>query len=306
MTALSWLPLGDTIALDAELSITFDKPALSNGYPNLSHPIFTLVDENGDEFHAYRDGYIVSEENPEKLVFNRIPPWPHPETPSLFKAETTYTATLRVAAIAGMVNDVTWTFKTKKIEKQPIEIISYDPVNGATDIALDAPVKLTYKQTSQIGVDYSGVTITDSQGNAVAGLNITTSDSFSPAATTIMAIGHSNFAEGKKYTVLIPKSTYANNPAWELIDDVTWSFSTEKYIGIPTIATGKVYAAEGKLYVSGYPSGSSVRILNAIGQVVSTQRVTSSNLSIDLAPGIYLVNLQVEGQTTTYKLIIDN
>jgi hypothetical protein len=119
-----------------------------------------------------------------------------------------------------------------------------------------------------------------------------------------LKISHANFDFEKTYTVLIPARVIDENT---ILDEITWSFTTEEYNSdIPAIAAGKVYAAAGKLYVDGYPSGSSVKILNVIGQVVSTQRVTSGALSVNLAPGVYLVQLQAEGQTTTYKLIIDN
>jgi hypothetical protein len=301
ITALSWLPLGDTIALDAGLIITFDKPVLSNGnYTNS----FTIVNENGELFSTF-GGYEISEENPEILIINRKAQDSGLIIP--FDPETNYTATLRAAAIVGLENDVTWTFKTRAIERQPIEIISYEPTNDATEVAVNAQVRLTLKQVSPAISDFSFITITDSQENAVADLNITESNGFGlGGSTTMITIGHPNFAEGKTYTVRIPQSVYADNLYWGLTEDVTWSFTTKQPTGIPTVATGKVYAAEGKLYVSGYPSGSSVKILNVIGQVVSTQRVTSGNLSIDLAPGVYLISLQVEGKTTTHKLIIDN
>ncbi|GHT48021.1 hypothetical protein FACS189440_10540 [Bacteroidia bacterium] len=94
----------------------------------------------------------------------------------------------------------------------------------------------------------------------------------------------------------ILESDYTNNT--KTVDITVLS------VGIQDIATGKVYAADGRLFVSAYPAGSSVTIYNVTGQSIATHRVASDNLIVDLNPGAYIVNIQSQGKTNVYKVLV--
>jgi hypothetical protein len=68
---------------------------------------------------------------------------------------------------------------------------------------------------------------------------------------------------------------------------------------------GKVYAIDGKLYVSGFPAGASATVYNTLGQKVLTQKININTSLIDkLHPGIYVINVQWGKKQSHFKVLI--
>ncbi|GAB6011735.1 T9SS type A sorting domain-containing protein [Viscerimonas tarda] len=67
---------------------------------------------------------------------------------------------------------------------------------------------------------------------------------------------------------------------------------------------GKVYVANGQLIVNGYPSNAVVSIYNIMGQGLRRYNYVSDEMNVDLPAGIYIVKVQYNGKTDSYKILV--
>jgi len=93
------------------------------------------------------------------------------------------------------------------------QVVSVTPENGATNVALDATVAVTF-DVNITEVDFAGITITPDPGNVTASI-----------VDNVLTIAHDNFEFNTEYTVLIPAGAVSDGVD-NLAYDVEWSFTT--------------------------------------------------------------------------------
>ena len=105
-------------------------------------------------------------------------------------------------------------YATLVITKTPgLFPLSVNPVNMATDVAIDAIVSATFS-ANIFETDFSGITITPDPGNVIASI-----------VDDVLTISHDDFAYNTEYTVTIPTGSI-NDGSDDLAFDVEWSFTT--------------------------------------------------------------------------------
>lgn len=122
-----------------------------------------------------------------------------------FDYNTEYTVLIPRGAITGYDQDITWTFKT---EKAPFAWTSVTPPDGATNVAVDAAVTVTFND--EVSGPLEGIKINNKTLNATAEGNTVT-------------IAHSDFDYDTDYTVTIPVGAITGYG-----EVITWSFKTLK------------------------------------------------------------------------------
>ena len=133
-------------------------------------------------------------------------------------ASTQYTASVSGAKdLAGNTMDpITWSFTTQDVDATKPSITDAAPVAGATGVPLGATVAATFSEA----VQQSTITlaVTPAGGAAVAG-----SLTYDETARTARFTPTGGLAATTSYTVLV---TGARDAAGNVIDPVTWSFTT--------------------------------------------------------------------------------
>jgi hypothetical protein len=69
-------------------------------------------------------------------------------------------------------------------------------------------------------------------------------------------------------------------------------------------ATGNVYASDGSLHFKGFTGKISVNIYNLVGQQIAAYKNVENNLRTHITKGVYLVNVEDNGKTATYKVLV--
>jgi len=100
------------------------------------------------------------------------------------------------------------------------EVDKYEPDKDAKDVALDALVRVTFKQDIKAG-DLTKVTIKDDKNKEVTGVKATVSGK-------ALTIAHDKFSYETKYTVNVPKGTVKRADNNQENDAISWSFTTLK------------------------------------------------------------------------------
>jgi len=100
------------------------------------------------------------------------------------------------------------------------EVDQYEPAQNAKDVALDALVRVTFKQDIKAG-DLTKVTIKDDQNKEVTGVKAKVSGK-------ALTLAHDKFNYETKYTVNIPKGTIKRADNNQENDALSWSFTTLK------------------------------------------------------------------------------
>ena len=150
-------------------------------------------------------------------------------TPSTLLAYgTSYTATITTGAkdAAGnaLTNDYSWTFTTgPNPDVTPPTVISTSPVNGATNVAINAPISASFSEAmNATTLTASTFTLNDAAGAPVAG-----TVSYAGAIATFTAA--SNLAYASSYTATI--STGVKDLAGNALTTArSWNFTTGKKI----------------------------------------------------------------------------
>jgi hypothetical protein len=237
-----------------------------------------------------------------------------------FEYEKTYTVTIPKAAILGLTEDITWSFSTGKEPLADLIItnLAYTPVDSKTTdkLVFTATVKNIGTAPTEpltdnwkIGVAFSvnGKLVNWSDYYNQTGLTIAPDQE-----VTLTAVGG---PDGNGFWTAPKAGTYtltAEVNDTRNIREVDYTNNTKEIpltvqpgTSISNVATtGKVYSANGRLYVSGYPVTSTVAIYNVLGQAVSNQRITADVLSVDLPSGAYIVNIKSQGKTNIHKILV--
>ena len=110
-----------------------------------------------------------------------------------------------------------------------LEVDTYEPAENAEKVALDAVVKVTFKQ--DIGEkNLTKVSIKDDQNKAVTGVKATVSG-------RALTITHDKFSYETKYTVSVPAGTVKRANSNIENDSLSWSFTTLKELPPPCVFT---------------------------------------------------------------------
>lgn len=130
-----------------------------------------------------------------------------------------------------LANEYTFSFTTKASgggggggggvsSPSPLEVNKYDPAKDATEVALDAAVKVTFKQEIKAN-DLAKVSITDSKGNKVTGVK-------AGIDGKILALAHDDFNYDTVYKVKIEKGAVERESNSADNSEINWSFTTMK------------------------------------------------------------------------------
>jgi len=140
----------------------------------------------------------------------------HPD----FDHSTTYTITLPENVVQNLDEvanaEFAWSFRTILT---PPSVVSLLPSAGATRIAVDANVNLTFNQDIST-VDLDKVRIRNEVGELVPNLNVF-------LINKSITIGHPTFTNNTTYTVIVPSGTVSNTD--KIVNDsLAWNFRTIK------------------------------------------------------------------------------
>ncbi|HAG09354.1 MAG TPA: hypothetical protein DCK87_07345, partial [Desulfotomaculum sp.] len=139
------------------------------------------------------------------------------------------------------------------------EVDKYEPAQNAKDVALDAPVGVTFKQEIK-AEDLTKVSIKDDKNKEVTGVKAAVSGK-------ALTLAHDKFNYETKYTVTIPQGTIKREDNNTENDAITWSFTTLKkevppvpkceFTDVPAghWAAAYIKALCEKGIIAGYPDG---------------------------------------------------
>ncbi|MDR1682684.1 MAG: Ig-like domain-containing protein [Candidatus Symbiothrix sp.] len=264
------------IALDATVTVTFDKDINTYGEPNLSQ--VKILDQFGGEV----SGVDATSEGATITIAH-----------DAFSEGLEYQVVIPKTAVKGLYSDVNVYFTTFET---PLAVDTYIPAKDAEDVAIDAEIALEFNKNIFIGIAFGvapKVTINGSNEGVVAAI-----DGF-PIPSRRLVIAHAPLEYNTVYEVVV-EAGYLQG----LTANVPWSFTTRHDVGIDQIGIGSLYAANRELHVSNYQSGTSVSVYTVAGNLLTTQKVADKELVINLVQGAYIVNVQSEGKTTIHKVLV--
>lgn len=197
--------------------------------------------------------------------------------------------------IFGMIGDTVTILRPDY--PSPPTVVSIDPVNFATDVAVDASVMIVFSEAMSASSMAESLAITPEIPN----MNL----KWSIFGETLTITGD---MEGETtYMILVPEGTLdAQGDA--LAADFRSQFTTEVVVGIEDKAVGTIgfypNPASSTIYLTN-KSIADVTIFSEVGQIVMVERnVTSLNVE-SLAPGRYLVKVSNNESVTVSSLIIE-
>jgi hypothetical protein len=214
---------------------------------------------------------------------------------------TLYTIKVPAAAIVDYVGgDIELTFTTDVA-------LDYTTTPTGDEVALDAEIAVVFNKNILTWGGFGSrpvVTITATGGTEVTGVDfVDIAPSDDP--TNTLVINHDALAYDTEYVVIVPADVVGAYSFIAQGEPITWTFKTLKGTGLGNLsASGKVYVANKKLHISGYPAGSLVAVYNVVGEATTSRRITSDNTIIELTSGVYVVNVQVEGKTYIHKVLV--
>jgi hypothetical protein len=132
----------------------------------------------------------------------------------------TYTVVIPAGTIIEYDKPITWSFTTVPV----LTPESYSPEDGATDVAIDAEVSVTfnrYIESAPMGAPSIRI-VKKSNGAAVSGVGYTLIKPVDPPTRT-MVIRHANFEYNTEYEVSIPAGVLADS---HNTGGFSWSFTT--------------------------------------------------------------------------------
>jgi hypothetical protein len=148
---------------------------------------------------------------------------------------TTYTATLSGAKdTAGNTMDpVSWSFTTETPDTTKPTVTSKTPAAGATNVPVTTTATGVFSETVQQAT--IGFTLRDAASNPVAATT-----AYNAATRTVTLTPNAALANSATYTATLSGAT---DPAGNVMDPVTWSFTTEAPETVKPTVTSKTPAA---------------------------------------------------------------
>ncbi|MDR0864719.1 MAG: Ig-like domain-containing protein [Candidatus Symbiothrix sp.] len=271
----------DNVALDAPVTVTFDKNIDSNGAPDLTG--VTIKDASNNavaNVAATFEGKVLTIAHAD------------------FAYSTEYTVTIPANAIAGYAG-YSWSFITRN---QPLEVVTYVPAEDATDVALDTPITLEFNQNIFLRA-YTGIGAAPSiKINGEDAVGLLDRESIE-VPTNKLKITHENlaFAEETQYTVVITR--YLQNQG----DVITWAFTTGKTDGIDKIGiSSSVYPVISKGSIKVTSAGNAtIHVADLSGRNLASYQSTGvQEIHLNYTNGIYLISVDNGKTVSTYKVIL--
>ena len=142
-------------------------------------------------YNVYLDGTFKGNVTAKTYAFNGLTPG-------------NYTAGVEAVYITGASERV-----TKSFTINAFDIVSITPADNAQDVALNAPVSVTFEQNISAS-DLTGITISPTVSGVSASV-----------AGAVLTIAHDDFAQNTTYTVTVPANAITG-----YISAITWSFKT--------------------------------------------------------------------------------
>ncbi len=102
----------------------------------------------------------------------------------------------------------------------PPAVAATDPVDGATGVAVSKTISVTFDEDVQAGNAYNGISVKDASGNTVAVAK-------SIAGKVLSLKPNASLAYNTKYTVTIPAGAVKDLAGNALVQDYTFSFTTQ-------------------------------------------------------------------------------
>jgi len=266
ITVVSTTPADDAtdVALDAQVKVTFSRAVTAGTLTGISFtPTVAGVSAN-----VVGSDLIIAHAN--------------------FAYGTEYTVTVPVGAIVGYDEVITWSFTTVA---QPIVVASTTPANNATNVAIDAEVKVTFNQAVTAGT-LTGITFSPTVAGVSA--NVVGSE---------LIITHGNFAESTSYTVTVPVGAIVGYE-----QAITWSFTTVQGTGVQTFEANAISIypnpTDDILHIQATGPVMRIEIYDLNGRLVRTFVGDTRAISVgDLNVGTYVIRITTENGTITQRFV---
>jgi hypothetical protein len=173
----------------------------------------------------------------------------------------------------------------------PVGVVSVSPTNNATNVAIDAEVKVTFNQP------ITGGTLTD----------ITFSPNVEGIWATIdgnsLIISHNDFAEGIQYTVTVPAGAIEKYES-----TITWTFTTVQGSGLSLLLENNIIIypnpVKDELNIQTEQIITQIVVLDLQGKVVKLQQGNSKTIDLQMLPmGNYIVRIHTETTIIPVKIV---
>ncbi|MDR0682782.1 MAG: choice-of-anchor J domain-containing protein [Dysgonamonadaceae bacterium] len=202
------------VAIDAPVTVTFDKEIDTNGAYDLSG---ITLKQDGAEDNLITDDITVSGDK-KTITINHAD----------FEYGTFYQVAIPADAIKGLVNmsgnpGYSFSFETSSAPLVPV----YDPADNATDVAVDAPITITFNRHPNLileGRVQAPKILHDVIKVKDTGVEVPSSASGSTSTDVITITPDNNLAYDTEYTVTIPVGGLIR--AEDYNEALTWSFKT--------------------------------------------------------------------------------
>ncbi|MDR2806061.1 MAG: choice-of-anchor J domain-containing protein [Dysgonamonadaceae bacterium] len=182
------------------------------------------------------------------------------------------------------------------------ELINVNINDGDPEVDPELSIIATFNR-GITGSNLSGITLTK-RGTSASPEFVTLTPSI---YRNVLTIAHDKLEYENSYDLLIPAGTINN---YNL--ETALSFTTMRYTATPSLNARSftVYPnpAKNAVYVSYVPENSVISILDLTGRTLENQMVTKSEsnvrLDLNLAPGIYFIQVKSNNTKTVQRLII--
>ena len=199
-----------------------------------------------------------------------------------------YTATVTVSA--GEISryfDVSF-----RVTSDDIEVVSTNPQHNAVNVALDAPITITFNRAVTIG-DWMGFSFTP----GIVGATI------DGDGTTVLTIGHNGLAPATTYTITLSAGTIVG-----LEEAITLSFTTGSGVGLPTNESADIRIfpnpVGNEMYIQTEQNITRIVVLDMQGRVVLQQQGNNRTVNMQsVAAGIYTVQIHTEAGVVPIRIV---
>ena len=254
----------ENVALDAEVSVTFNQPVTEGVLTGISI-------NNGITASATVSG--------KKLTIIH----------STFAYETEYTVTVPAGAIDGYDEVIEWTFTTiDKPVVEPITIVTLTPEDDSENIALNTEVSVIFSQNIT-PVNLTGISISNSSvtSTTVSGKKLT--------------IAHNDFAYGTTYTISVPAGAidgYDEVITWSFKTIVKTDLPVVNENEI------NIYQNNGNIFITLSENSDVrlLDVLGRV--LGNYNVAANATLTINQLSGIYLIEVRSNNNVSTYKVVV--
>jgi len=207
---------------------------------------------------------------------------------------TTYTATVTTGAKdstgTAMASNYTWSFTTGSgPDTTPPTVSSTIPANGATDVAINSPVRVTFSEALDAATITTSTFTVDTGGNNISG-----SVSYSGTSTTAIFTPSSNLDRFITYTVMITTGVkdLAGNA---MVTDYHSSFTTA---AVPDTTPPRVSSTTPANGATGVAINSTITA--TFSETMDSSTITTSTFTVDTGGNNISGSVSYSGTTATF------